>query len=96
MTFIFNHVGMTMLFIYVNDVRVGRITILVYLIVFSRTLMFFMDMVFIVYIFRRDGFVDLFMRVFLDRRTMISRGLRVVPFLLRFFTIVLGGNLRTI
>lgn len=96
MTFILNHVSMDMLFIRIINVRMGRTTILINLVVLSRYLMFFRDMVLIIYVLRRDGLKDLFVRVFLDRRAMISRGLRIIPFLFGFLAIILRSELWTI
>lgn len=96
MSFAHDKLCMTMLLVFVINVRVGRVSVLVHLIVFGRHLVLFRDVVFTIYVNRGNGVLNSVVRVFLHGRSMISRSFRIVPLFLGLFAIVLRSELRAI
>lgn len=96
MAFVFNDFSVNGLFILVVNVRVSRIFVFVYLVVFGRDLMLLGNMVFTVHVNRGNRFLYFVVRVLLDRRSVVGGSFWVVPLLFRLDTVVLGSELRAI
>ena len=94
--FVLCSINVCILFVEVVGIQINQTTVLICLIVFNQSLIFFESIIFAVCIFEQGELICFLVEIFLSKHTVIDENLQVIPFVFKLFTVVLEDRLQTV